>query len=122
VDGARRAAPELEVEIREEIPAAGRELFVDGTMLQQALLNLIVNAIQATPNGSAVTVRADVASGAAGRQPLLRGRRTRAAASTRRRASACSSPSSRTKATGHRARLALSSAGWRTLSAEPCRR
>ncbi len=58
VDGARRAVGDVKVAIRTELSAAPAELFLDGTMLQQALLNLIVNAIQATPNGKTVTVRA----------------------------------------------------------------
>jgi signal transduction histidine kinase len=61
VEGARRAAPGRDVEIRTESVATCRELFVDGTMLQQALLNLIVNALQASPRGGAVIVRAEAA-------------------------------------------------------------
>lgn len=64
VEAARRAAPEPSVEIDTEVRVAGEELWLDGTMLQQALLNLIVNAIQATPKGKSVTVRAAVVNGA----------------------------------------------------------
>lgn len=60
VDAARRATPERNVEVLTEARLPGDELSLDGTMLQQALLNLIVNAIHATPDGRTVTVRTDV--------------------------------------------------------------
>ncbi len=60
VEAARRAAPQPCVEIRHELNLPRGELVLDGTMLQQALLNLIVNAIQATPQGKRVSVRASV--------------------------------------------------------------
>ncbi len=66
VDAARRAAPTHAVEIATEVGAASREVFLDGTMLQQALLNLIVNAIQATPQGRRVTVSAEIVLDASG--------------------------------------------------------
>lgn len=62
VDGARRAEPDRDVEIRSDVLASSDELYLDGTMLQQALLNLIVNAIQATPNGGTVAIRAELAT------------------------------------------------------------
>lgn len=60
VDAARRAAPERCVEIDTRVDGPSSEVVVDGTMLQQALLNLVVNAIQATPNGKRVSVSARV--------------------------------------------------------------
>jgi signal transduction histidine kinase len=66
VDAARRAAPEPSLAIDTEVRPPSRTIVLDGTMLQQALLNLIVNAIQATPSGKHVTVSARVVSGAAG--------------------------------------------------------
>lgn len=60
VDAARRATPEPCVDIETEVCVPTTELFLDGAMLQQALLNLIVNAIQATPPGKSVSVRAHV--------------------------------------------------------------
>jgi len=70
VDAARRASPEPCVDIETELQVPASELFLDGTMLHQALLNLIVNAIQATPEGKRVTVRAVVVPGAGGQQRL----------------------------------------------------
>jgi signal transduction histidine kinase len=58
VEAARRAAPETTVDIRTRLSFPCKELFLDGTMLQQALINLIVNAVQATPKGKAVLVEA----------------------------------------------------------------
>jgi len=69
-DAARRASPEPRVDIETEVRLPAPELFLDGTMLHQALLNLIVNAIQATPEGKRVTVRADVVPAAGGQQRL----------------------------------------------------
>lgn len=62
VDAARRAAPECSAEAFTSVNVPSRPIFLDGTMLQQALLNLVVNAIQATPAGKRVTVDVDVVS------------------------------------------------------------
>lgn len=61
VAGAVRAQPD-DVQIAVEIGSAPETVIVDGTMLQQALQNLIVNALQVTPKGGTVTVRAKVTS------------------------------------------------------------
>jgi signal transduction histidine kinase len=68
VDAARRALPDTTVEVLTDLDFPFNELFVDGTMLQQALINLIVNAVQATPRGKTVMVLAspkDTARGVA---------------------------------------------------------
>jgi signal transduction histidine kinase len=70
VDAARRAAsPNGSVEIRTHIDVKN-EVFLDGTMLQQALINLIVNAVQATPKGKRVTVSARIENDASGEARL----------------------------------------------------
>ncbi|HSO33891.1 MAG TPA: GAF domain-containing protein [Labilithrix sp.] len=56
VEAARRNAGDPSFDIRTEARLACNDLVVDGTMLQQVLINLIVNAIQATPKGRTVTV------------------------------------------------------------------
>jgi signal transduction histidine kinase len=58
VEAAQRAAPDANVEVKTVLRLPNNELFLDGTMLQQALINLIVNAVQATPKGKTVTVSA----------------------------------------------------------------
>jgi signal transduction histidine kinase len=58
LDGARRSLPIQNVTIDADIPQTSRELLLDATMVQQALVNLISNAVQATPPGGRVTVRA----------------------------------------------------------------
>jgi two-component system, NtrC family, sensor histidine kinase HydH len=60
VDAARRSAPDTSAIILTSIATPSRQIVVDETMLQQALLNLIVNALQATPAGKRVTVSAEV--------------------------------------------------------------
>ncbi|HEY8074803.1 MAG TPA: GAF domain-containing protein, partial [Labilithrix sp.] len=57
IDGARRAL-ESTVPIDVEVTPPAAELVLDATMVQQALINLIVNAMQATPAGGTVHVRA----------------------------------------------------------------
>jgi signal transduction histidine kinase len=58
VEAALRAEPEAKVRVRTDISVKHNEVYLDGTMLQQALINLIVNAMQATPDGRWVVVRA----------------------------------------------------------------
>ena len=59
VEAARRAAPEALARIEIELRCPPDEVvLLDGAMLQQALINLIVNAVQAMPKGGTVTVRA----------------------------------------------------------------
>jgi signal transduction histidine kinase len=60
VDAARRAGPDASAQIVISIATPSREICVDETMLQQALLNLIVNALQATPVDKRVSVSASV--------------------------------------------------------------
>jgi len=59
VNAARKSAdsPSVEVQVEAQLP---REGVLDSTILEQALVNLIVNAIQATPSGKKVTVTASV--------------------------------------------------------------
>ena len=70
VEAARRIAGDPGVEVRTEVRLPCNELFLDGTMLQQLLINLIVNAIQATPKGRTVTV--SVSAQTAGEETKLR--------------------------------------------------
>ncbi|MEO7113502.1 MAG: GAF domain-containing protein [Polyangiaceae bacterium] len=56
IDGALRSI-RTDVTIDTEIICPGTELLLDETMIQQALSNLIVNAIQATPAGGRILVR-----------------------------------------------------------------
>lgn len=58
VEAARRAAPEALARIETDLRCPPGEVVIDGAMLQQALINLIVNAVQAMPKGGIVTVRA----------------------------------------------------------------
>lgn len=58
VEAARRAAPEALARIETDLRCPPGEVVIDGAMLQQALINLIVNAVQAMPKGGTVTVRA----------------------------------------------------------------
>jgi signal transduction histidine kinase len=60
VEGARRAAPESSVEVHVRRGEGSTDLVVDATMLQQALGNLILNAIQASPAGGSVEVRVEL--------------------------------------------------------------
>ncbi len=61
VDAARNAIHQsADVEVHTDVKDGLPPLALDGHMLRQALVNLVVNAIQATPKGSRVTVRADV--------------------------------------------------------------
>ena len=69
VEAARRAARDHAIAVRTEVTCPDRALHVDATMLEHALINLIVNAIQATPAGKGVTVRATVLEGTG--PPLL---------------------------------------------------
>ena len=70
VEAARRAVGDSRVEVRIEEHGPRNDVFLDGTMLQQALINLIVNAIQATPKGGTVTVSASTQP--AGAETMLR--------------------------------------------------
>ena len=56
IAGALRSIP-TDVTIDTEIVSPGVDLLLDETMIQQALSNLIVNAIQATPAGGRILVR-----------------------------------------------------------------
>lgn len=58
VEAAERTAVGMNVAIRTHLRHPCNDVIVDGTMLQQALINLVVNAVQATPKGRAVTVSA----------------------------------------------------------------
>ena len=58
VEAARRAAPDAPARIVTELRCPPVEVILDGAMLQQALINLIVNAVQAMPKGGTVTVHA----------------------------------------------------------------
>ncbi|MBS2032591.1 MAG: GAF domain-containing protein [Deltaproteobacteria bacterium] len=58
IDSAKRATSSLQVTVRAEIDSPQEEILVDGTMLGQALINLVVNAIQASPRDGVVTLRA----------------------------------------------------------------
>jgi signal transduction histidine kinase len=60
VDGALGAIDSSGIEVRTEIADELPLLELDGHMLRQALVNLVVNAIQATPKGRCVTVHAGV--------------------------------------------------------------
>ncbi len=62
VEAARRAAPETTVEICIRLSFSCKRFLLDGTMLQQALINLIVNAVQASPKGKTVYVEASAHS------------------------------------------------------------
>ncbi len=57
VEAACRAAPTSSVNVETELDVPAEEVLLDGYMLQQALINLIVNAIQAMPKGGRVVVR-----------------------------------------------------------------
>lgn len=54
----RPDAQKHRIEIRVELPADLPGLRADAAQLQQALLNLLLNAVQAMPNGGMLTVRA----------------------------------------------------------------
>jgi signal transduction histidine kinase len=66
VEAARRALPEPAVRIETQLSPGEREIAIDETMFQQALLNVIVNAVQASPPGATVEVRAEVVSSLSG--------------------------------------------------------
>jgi signal transduction histidine kinase len=70
IDGARRSLP-TSTAIELEISPAASDLVLDATMIQQALINLIVNAIQATPPDARIEVRARVVDGSDGERPCL---------------------------------------------------
>jgi signal transduction histidine kinase len=70
IAGAQRALSRPVANVTTDIALAPNEVVLDGTMIQQALTNLIVNALQATPPTGQVSVRAR--SDAAGPRPLLR--------------------------------------------------
>ena len=56
-EAALRATANGRIEVRVDVSQAPSEIVIDGTMLEQALINLIVNAVQASPEGGAVTIR-----------------------------------------------------------------
>src|SRR6185295_4284487 len=58
VEGARRSLSGSTTSIDLAVAPDAHELCLDATMIQQALINLIVNAVQATPAGGRVTVHA----------------------------------------------------------------
>jgi signal transduction histidine kinase len=58
VEAARRAAADENVDVKMNLRVGESDVLFDETMLQQALINLIVNAMQATPRGGTVTVDA----------------------------------------------------------------
>jgi signal transduction histidine kinase len=64
VAGARRSISAAAVTIDTDLVPPSSEVIVDPTMVQQALINLIVNAIQATPAGGTVRVRTSFVDGA----------------------------------------------------------
>jgi signal transduction histidine kinase len=57
VAGARRSISTATVTIETHLVPPSPEVILDPTMVQQALINLIVNAVQATPSGGTVGVR-----------------------------------------------------------------
>jgi signal transduction histidine kinase len=57
VEAAQRATPSARVTVQTDVASAPGDIVVDGTMLQQALINLVVNAIQASPPEGVVIVR-----------------------------------------------------------------
>lgn len=70
VAGAQRALSNPTANVETDIALPSSEVVLDGTMIQQALTNLIVNALQATPAGGRVTVRARSDGGSP--RPILR--------------------------------------------------
>jgi signal transduction histidine kinase len=58
IEGARRASSRPAVQIETELDLGRETLLLDGTMIEQALTNLIVNAVQASSPGGKVVVRA----------------------------------------------------------------
>jgi signal transduction histidine kinase len=60
VEAAYQAVPDSEVEVQVDIPSPLPALSVDNQMLRQALMNLIINALQAMPKGGIARVHAEL--------------------------------------------------------------
>ncbi|MBX7101232.1 MAG: GAF domain-containing protein [Myxococcaceae bacterium] len=57
IDAATQLLPGVPVKVVTELPQALPPFFVDQHLLRQALINLVMNAVQAMPRGGQVTVR-----------------------------------------------------------------
>lgn len=57
-----RRAAQMGVEIRSDLPADPIEIEADPGLMKQVILNLLINALDASPSGGAVTLRSRVAS------------------------------------------------------------
>jgi len=68
-----RRAVEANIEIRTDIETSGSFVLVDRTLLESALLNLVVNARDAMPGGGQVTIKTEVRGAEAGEDPLAVG-------------------------------------------------
>jgi|DewCreStandDraft_4_1066084.scaffolds.fasta_scaffold06639_6 signal transduction histidine kinase len=63
IELARHAAGRHSVELRCEFPSSLPEIECDGEQIKQVLLNLAINAIQASPDGGEIVVSARTANG-----------------------------------------------------------
>lgn len=62
VSRVERRAAQTGVEIRDELPADPIEIEADPGQMKQVILNLLINALDASPSGGAVTLRCRLAS------------------------------------------------------------